>query len=75
MGGGRSHDRLILEFRVCKWSFVAMPPAVLKSISIILWEIMQCMGGMFQEDSISHNIEFFTRGMQKCFLSAFEIVK
>ncbi|GAB6024048.1 hypothetical protein CHUAL_008768 [Chamberlinius hualienensis] len=52
IGGGRSHDRLILEFRGTKWLFVTMPPSMLKNISFVLWEIMQTMGGMFLEDHV-----------------------
>ncbi|RWS03777.1 1-phosphatidylinositol-4:5-bisphosphate phosphodiesterase epsilon-1-like protein [Dinothrombium tinctorium] len=45
-GGGRSHDRLILEFRTTKWS-VATTPGALRAIGNALWCIMQDIDGQF----------------------------
>uniref|UniRef100_T1IQR7 Phosphoinositide phospholipase C n=1 Tax=Strigamia maritima TaxID=126957 RepID=T1IQR7_STRMM len=50
-GGGRSHDRLVLEFRGTKWSFVTPSLSILKSISSDLWEIMQEIDNKFLEEN------------------------
>ncbi|XP_077501808.1 uncharacterized protein LOC144112865 isoform X2 [Amblyomma americanum] len=49
-GGGRSHDRLVLEFRGTKWSFVAAQS--LRSISSVLWEIMQDLDARFLDEHL-----------------------
>ncbi|XP_064469144.1 uncharacterized protein LOC135383352 [Ornithodoros turicata] len=49
-GGGRSHDRLVLEFRGTKWSFVAAH--ALRSISSVLWEMMQDLDARFLDDHL-----------------------
>ncbi|KAH8018555.1 hypothetical protein HPB51_008884 [Rhipicephalus microplus] len=49
-GGGRSHDRLVLEFRGTKWSFVAAQS--LRSIGSVLWEIMQDLDARFLDEHL-----------------------
>lgn len=51
-GGGRSHDRLILEFRGTKWSFITPSQGLLKTIGTVLWEIMQDLDARFLEEHI-----------------------
>ncbi|CAM1326028.1 PLCE1 (predicted) [Pycnogonum litorale] len=63
-GGGRSHDRLILEFRGTKWSFVAPSQSTLKSIGFGLWEMMQQIDTKFIEENIlqTTSIDSFSNG-------------
>ncbi|CAN8024093.1 unnamed protein product [Ixodes persulcatus] len=49
-GGGRAHDRLVLEFRGSKWAFVATHS--LRSISTVLWEIMQDLDARFLDEQL-----------------------
>lgn len=51
-GGGRSHDRLVLEFRGTKWSFITPSHGLLRAIGIVLWEIMQDLDAHFLDDQI-----------------------
>ena len=52
-GGGRSHDRLVLEFRGTKWSFVTPSNGSIRAIGNVLWEIMQDFDAYFLETLIS----------------------
>lgn len=54
-GGGRSHDRLVLEFRTTKWSFITNSPSSLRQIGTVLWEIMQDLDAGFLDTLISGN--------------------
>lgn len=40
-GGGRSHDRLVLEFRGTKWTFSVGSSASLTDLGRALWAILQ----------------------------------
>lgn len=51
-GGGRSHDRLVLEFRATKWSFITPSQGSLRSISATLWEIMQDIDSYFLDETL-----------------------
>ncbi|XP_023235323.1 uncharacterized protein LOC111634715 isoform X2 [Centruroides sculpturatus] len=51
-GGGRSHDRLVLEFRGTKWSFITPSQIMLRSISTVLWEIMQDIDTRFLDQHL-----------------------
>ncbi|XP_022238999.1 1-phosphatidylinositol 4,5-bisphosphate phosphodiesterase epsilon-1-like [Limulus polyphemus] len=46
-GGGRCRDRLVLEFRNTKWTFVVSSQASLRCISSLLWEIIQDLDSRF----------------------------
>lgn len=52
-GGGRSHDRLVLEFRGTKWSFVTPSNSSLRAIGTVLWEIMQDLDACFLDTLIA----------------------
>lgn len=52
-GGGRSHDRLVLEFRGTKWSFVTPSHGSLRAIGTVLWEIMQDLDACFLDTLIA----------------------
>ncbi|CAG2172254.1 unnamed protein product, partial [Oppiella nova] len=51
-GGGRSHDRLVLEFRGTKWSFITPSHGSLRAIGTVLWEIMQDLDARFLDEHI-----------------------
>lgn len=59
-GGGRSHDRLVLEFRGTKWSFVAAQS--LRSIGSVLWEIMQDLDARFLDEHLITTREELDKG-------------
>lgn len=40
-GGGRSHDRLQLEFRATRWSLIVPSMQAMKEIGVTLWQILQ----------------------------------
>ncbi|KAK8771357.1 hypothetical protein V5799_025398 [Amblyomma americanum] len=61
-GGGRSHDRLVLEFRGTKWSFVAAQS--LRSISSVLWEIMQDLDARFLDEHLITTREELDKGQR-----------
>nr|XP_042900346.1 1-phosphatidylinositol 4,5-bisphosphate phosphodiesterase epsilon-1 [Parasteatoda tepidariorum] len=52
IGGGRSHDQILLEFRATKWSFSAASTSTLQSISRELWEVMHDVDTRFVQDHI-----------------------
>lgn len=52
-GGGRSHDRVVLEFRATKWSVVTSSVGSLRNIGTVLWEIMQDIDAGFLETLIA----------------------
>uniref|UniRef100_A0A8D9BY52 Phosphoinositide phospholipase C n=2 Tax=Cacopsylla melanoneura TaxID=428564 RepID=A0A8D9BY52_9HEMI len=49
-GGGRSHDRLQLEFRATKWSLVVPCVDTMRDLGLSLWEILQELDATFLED-------------------------
>ncbi|XP_059477759.1 uncharacterized protein LOC132198045 isoform X2 [Neocloeon triangulifer] len=40
-GGGRSHDRLQLEFRGSRWQLAVPSPSTMREVGLALWEILQ----------------------------------
>lgn len=63
-GGGRSRDRLVLEFHGTKWSFLTPSQSSLKSIGFCLWEMMQQIDTKFIEENIlqTNSSESFKNG-------------
>ncbi|XP_046688497.1 uncharacterized protein LOC124374291 isoform X3 [Homalodisca vitripennis] len=49
-GGGRSHDRLQLEFRSSRWSLVVPSVADMRQVGLALWEILQELDCTFLEE-------------------------
>ncbi|GLG95973.1 Protein of unknown function, partial [Gryllus bimaculatus] len=49
-GGGRSHDRLQLEFRAARWSLVVPSVAAMREVGLALWEILQELDSHFLEE-------------------------
>ncbi|XP_075223466.1 1-phosphatidylinositol 4,5-bisphosphate phosphodiesterase epsilon-1-like isoform X4 [Lycorma delicatula] len=49
-GGGRSHDRLQLEFRATRWSLVVPSVAAMRQVGLALWEILQELESNFLEE-------------------------
>ncbi|XP_023223275.1 1-phosphatidylinositol 4,5-bisphosphate phosphodiesterase epsilon-1-like isoform X2 [Centruroides sculpturatus] len=64
-GGGRSHDQLVLEFRATKWSFITPSQGTLRSISTVLWEIMQDLDTHFLNEHIICTKEDLDKEMKK----------
>jgi hypothetical protein len=62
-GGGRSHDRLVLEFRGTKWSFITPSQGSLRAIGTVLWEIMQDLDARFLDEHIITTREELDDGM------------
>lgn len=52
-GGGRSHDRVVFEFKTTKWSVVTSSVGSLRNIGTVLWEIMQDIDAGFLETLIA----------------------
>nr|CAD7572890.1 unnamed protein product [Timema californicum] len=48
--GGRSHDRLQLEFRATRWSLVVPTVASMREVGLALWEILQELDTNFLEE-------------------------
>lgn len=48
--GGRSHDRLQLEFRATRWSLVVPTVAAMREVGLALWEILQELDSHFLEE-------------------------
>lgn len=48
--GGRSHDRLQLEFRATRWSLVVPTVAAMREVGLALWEILQEFDSHFLEE-------------------------
>ncbi|XP_046989883.1 1-phosphatidylinositol 4,5-bisphosphate phosphodiesterase epsilon-1-like [Schistocerca americana] len=49
-GGGRSHDRLQLEFRATRWSLVVPAVAAMRQVGLALWELLQELDSHFLEE-------------------------
>ncbi|RZF45197.1 hypothetical protein LSTR_LSTR009968 [Laodelphax striatellus] len=49
-GGGRSHDRLQLEFRGSRWSLVVPSVAAMRHVGLALWEILHELESNFLEE-------------------------
>ena len=70
-GGGRSHDRLVLEFRGTKWSFVTPSHGSLRAIGTVLWEIMQDLDACFLDTLIAgERQDHYLQGMRRTAHSA-----
>jgi hypothetical protein len=41
LGGGRSHDRVTLEFRATRWNVVVPSPSSLQDLGAALWDLQQ----------------------------------
>lgn len=50
MGGGRSHDRLQLEFRGTRWSLIVPTAGTLRDVGLALWELLQELDSQFLEE-------------------------
>lgn len=57
-GGGRSHDRLVLEFRGTQWSFITSSHNSLRAIGTVLWEILQSVDSTFLDLLIANESRY-----------------
>lgn len=64
VGGGRSHDRLVLEFRGTQWSFITSSHNSLRTIGNVLWEILQNLDSSFLDSLISFQSHYHEPGLQ-----------
>ncbi|KAL1122754.1 hypothetical protein AAG570_003081, partial [Ranatra chinensis] len=48
--GGRSHDRVQLEFRSARWSLVVAPVAAMRHVGVALWTILHQLDSHFLDE-------------------------